>query len=85
MWHFLPLGDWLLLKEVLCFAGMEHRGGIGGGVSSAAREEGGSPIMGCNWYCACQPCIKFPFPLTSVGDFVKDFVTGRDELVVWIF
>ena len=85
MWDFLPLGDWLLLKEVLCFAGMEHRGGIGGGVSSTVREEGGSPIMGCNWYCACQPCIKFPFPLTSVGNFVKDFVTGRDEPVVWIF
>ena len=47
MWHFLPFGDWLLLKEVLCFAGMGHRGGIGGGVSST--EEGGSPIMG--WNC----------------------------------
>ena len=77
MWRFLPLGDWLLLKEVLCFTGMEHRGGV----SSTVREEGGYPIMGCNWYCACQPSIKFPFPLTSGSVFV----TGRDELVVWIF
>ena len=52
MWHFLPFGDWLLLRKVLaavCFAGMGHRGGIGGGVSSTVREEGGSPIMG--WNC----------------------------------
>ena len=48
--HFLPFGDWLLLKEVLavCFVGTWDRGGSGGGVFFTVSEDG-SQIMAWYW------------------------------------
>ena len=71
-------GDCLPLKEVLavCFSeGTRRRGtGIGGGMSSTVREEGGFHIM----VMCMLPMCSVPLPLTSTGDFVA----GVAELAV---